>query len=99
MKHSVRVRIDDLNPFVMLIYVVLIDLSVLMVFLLQQLEEVIFLPQPMALALIWIPPAVILLFFILFEIGVYLTARSKRKSTSTTYEIIQLKKPVAKQSI
>ena len=94
-----RVRIDDLNPYVMLIYVVLIDVSILMVLLLQQLEEVTFLPQPLALALIWIPPAVILLFFILFQLGVYLTVRSKRKSTSPTYEIIQIKKPVAKQSI
>jgi hypothetical protein len=100
MKHPVRVRINGLNPFVMLIYVVLIDLSILMVFLLQQLKGVIFLPQPLALALIWIPPAVIILFFILFELGVFLTIRSKRKSTSKkTYEIIEIKKPAAKHSI
>lgn len=100
MKHPVRVRIDGLNPFVMLIYVVLIDLSILMVFLLQQLKEVIFLPQSLALALIWIPPAVIILFFVLFELGVFLTVRSKRNSTSKkTFEIIEIKKPAAKHSI
>ena len=100
MKHPVRVRIDGLNPFVMLIYVVLIDLSILMVFLLQQLKEVIFLPQSLALTLIWIPPAVIILFFVLFELGVFLTVRSKRKSTpKKTFEIIEIKNSAARHSI
>ena len=81
MKISVRVRMKNVNPYVMLIYVVVIDLLVLIAFLIQLITGIIFSTPPLLLVLIWIPPAVIVLFFVLFAVAGLFKAHSRRRAT------------------
>lgn len=68
MKYSIRVRTDDLNPFVLLISVVATDLLVLTVFLMQLQTGIVFLLPSLLLILIWTPLAAIIYLFSLFAI-------------------------------
>lgn len=98
MKYSVRIKSGNLFPIAMLISVAVLDLLVLMVSILQQLAGVIFLSLFLVLALLWIPPTVIILFFIFFELNIFVSARSKLKSTSKTFEIFQIDLPFTKHT-
>lgn len=98
MKYSIRIKSDNLFPIAMLISVAVLDLLVLMVSILQQLAGVIFLSLFLVLALLWIPPTVIILFFIFFELNIFVSARSKLKPTSKTFEIFQINLPFTKHT-
>ena len=98
MKYSIRIKSDNLFPIAMLISVAVLDLLVLMVSILQQLAGVIFLSLFLVLALLWIPPTVIILFFIFFELNIFVSTRSKLKPTSKTFEIFQINLPFTKHT-
>ncbi|MEJ2110787.1 MAG: hypothetical protein P8Z37_12935 [Acidobacteriota bacterium] len=88
-----RARIDNIYPFLFLINIALIDLLILIVALFQQLTGVILLSDPVILGVIWLSPAVIILLIILFELGIFLTIRSKLESSYVTYKIFEMKEP------
>ena len=83
MKYTVRIRINNINPFIMLLSAAVIDLLALFVLLIQLITGVFLLTTFWLLALIWIPPVAIIIFYILFAVCGYFTAGSQGKITST----------------
>jgi hypothetical protein len=81
----------------LILVLVILDSLGLIVFALFEHTLRIYLPQPLLFVLIWIPPTAIILFFILFQLGVFLRTRSKRKSSSKIDEYILIESPAAKQ--
>ena len=81
MKYLIRVRIHSINPYIMLVSVVVIDLLVLLGLWIQLITGTVIVIPPLLLALIWIPPIVMILLFLLFALGGSFNVRNQRRIT------------------
>lgn len=97
MKYYIRVRTDNLNPFVLLISVVAVDLLVLTLFLMQLQTGIIFLLPSLLLILIWTPLAAIILLFILFALFGVFSNRKQHKTQPRIHDFYKTNKTIVSQ--